>query len=62
MIPIGIDALETICKVRLEDWISWISEDHPNYWIVEIGQNTKKSFGDLRRLSVTQSPVKDNQQ
>ena len=29
-----------------------ISGDHPNYSIVEIGQNTKKSPGDLRRLAV----------
>ena len=27
--------------------------DHPNYSIGEIGQNTKKSHGDLRRLAVT---------
>ena len=30
---------------------------HPNYCIVEIGQNTKKSPGGLGRFSVTQSPV-----
>ena len=24
------------------------SRDHPNYIIVEVGQNTKKSLGDLR--------------
>ena len=30
------------------------SGDHPNYSIVEIGQNTEKSPGDLRRLAVTQ--------
>ena len=29
--------------------------------IIEIGQNTEKSPGDLRRLAVTQSPVKDHQ-
>ena len=28
-------------------------DDHPNYRIVDIGQNTKKSPGDLRRLVVT---------
>ena len=33
------------------------SRDHPNYCIIEIGQNTEKSPGDLRVL-VTQSPVK----
>ena len=37
------------------------SGDHPNYSIVEIGQNTKKSPGDLRRLVVTQTLVKDRQ-
>ena len=37
------------------------SVDHPNNSIVENGQNTQKSPGDLRRLAVTQSPVKDHQ-
>ena len=31
------------------------SEDHPNYSIVKIDQNTEKSPGDLRRLAVTQN-------
>ena len=31
----------------------------PNYSITEIGQNTEKCIGDLRRLAVTQTPVKD---
>ena len=34
------------------------SGDHPNYNIVEIGQNTKKSPRDLRRL-VTQTPIEN---
>ena len=33
--------------------------DCPNYSIVEIGQNTEKSTGDLRRLAVT--PVENHQ-
>ena len=37
------------------------SEHHPNCSIVEIGQNTEKSFGDLKRLAVTQTPVKNSQ-
>ena len=37
------------------------SEDHPNYCIVKINQNTKKSTGDLGRLAVTQTPVRNNQ-
>ena len=41
---------------------SWsTSGDHPNYSIVENGQNTEKSPGDLRRLAVTQTPVKNHQ-
>ena len=34
------------------------SGDDPNYNIIENGQNTAKSPGDLRRLAVTQTPVK----
>ena len=34
--------------------------DHPNDSIIENGQNTEKSPGDLRRLSVTQTPVKNH--
>ena len=37
------------------------SGEHPNYSIVEIGQNTEKSPGDLRKLAVTQTPINDNQ-
>ncbi len=35
--------------------------DPLNYCIIEISQNTEKSPGDLRRLFVTQTPVKDHQ-
>ena len=35
--------------------------DHPDYNILMIGQNTEKSPGDLRRLAITQAPVKDYQ-
>ena len=37
------------------------SGDHPNYSIVENGQNTEEIPGDLRRLAVTQTLVKDHQ-
>ena len=37
------------------------SGDHPIYYIIEIGQNTEKGPGDLRRLAVNQTPVKDHQ-
>ena len=40
---------------------SWqMSGDHPNDNIIENGQNTRKSPGDLRRLAVTQTPVKNH--
>ena len=35
--------------------------DCPNYSIVEIGQNTEMSAGDLSRLAVTQTPVENHQ-
>ena len=38
-----------------------MSGDHPNDSIIEDGLNTEKSPGDLRRLVVTQSPVKAHQ-
>ena len=38
-----------------------ISGCNPKYNIPEIGQNTENSPGDLRRLLVTQAPVKDYQ-
>ena len=37
------------------------SDVHPNYSIIVIGQNTKVSPGDLRRLAVTQTPAKNYQ-
>ena len=41
---------------------SWrTSGDHPNYNIIENGQNTERSPGDLRRLAVTETPGEDHQ-
>ena len=37
------------------------SGDHPNYCIIELGQNTEKSPENLRRLAVTQIPVRNHQ-
>ena len=33
------------------------SRVHPDYSIIKIGQNTEKSPGDLRKLSVSQTPA-----
>ena len=38
-----------------------MSGDHPNYGIIEIGQNTEKSPRVLRRLGVTQTPEENHQ-
>ena len=38
-----------------------MSGDHSNYFIIEIGHNTEKSPGNLRRLAATQTSVKDHQ-
>ena len=38
-----------------------MSRDHPNDNIIENGQNTETSPGDLRRLAVTQTSVKNHQ-
>ena len=37
------------------------SEDYINYSIVEIGQNTEKSPGHMRRLAITQILVENHQ-
>ena len=37
------------------------SGDHPNDSIKKIDQNTEKSPGDLRRLAITQTPVRNHQ-
>ena len=38
-----------------------MSGNHPNYNIIETSHNTEKSPGYLRRLAITQTPVKDQQ-
>ena len=48
IIPIMIGAFGTVTKGLLKDHI------------IENGQNTEKSPGDLRRLAVIQSPVKNH--
>ena len=37
-----------------------MSGDHPNDSITEIGKNTEKSPGDLRRFTIAQTPVKNH--
>ena len=61
IIPIVIGAFGTVTKGLLKGLGGWrMSGDHPNDSIVENCQNTKKSPGDLRRLTVIQTPVKNH--
>ena len=65
IIPIVIGAFGTVTKRitkgtgGLGNWRT--SGDHPNYYIVENAQNNEKCPADLRRLAVTQTPVKNHQ-
>ena len=65
IIPIVIGAFGTVTKgllKELEDLeVCGPRGDHSDYYFIENGDNTEKSPGDLRRLAVTQSPVKDHQ-
>ena len=45
---------------RFGNWRA--SRDHPDYRIIKIGENNNKNPGYLKRLAVTQAPMKDNQQ
>ena len=64
IVPIVIGAFGTITKGllkrpgRLESW--WTGRDYPNDSIAENGQNPETSLGDLRKLAVTQTPVKNH--
>ena len=63
VIPVVISALGAVPK-GLEKWTGRIengrtNQNHPNYSIVDIGQDTERIPGDLRRLAVTLTPVKD---
>ena len=57
-IPIVIGIVTKGLVQRLKDLE--ISRDYPNYSIVEIGQNAEKSHGNLRRLTVIQTPMRNH--
>ena len=56
-----LNSLQKLNKGSGRVGYQWTFRDHPNYSIAKIGQNTEKSPGGLRRLAVTQTPVKDHQ-
>ena len=65
IIPIVIGAFGRVSKgllKGLEDLeVGGRVKKKPNYSIIENGQNIEKSPGDLRRLAVTQTPVRNHQ-
>ena len=62
IIPIVIGAFGTVTKGLLNGLevleVGQTRGDHPVDSIIENGHNTEKSPGDLRRLAVTQTPLK----
>ena len=65
IVPIVIGAFGTITKELLKrpgGLGSWrTGRDYPNHSIAKDGQNPETSAGDLRRLAVAQTPVKNHQ-
>ena len=65
IVPIVIGALGIVTKGLLKGLenleVGWRVETIPNDSIAKDGQNTETSPGDLRRLAVTQTPVKNHQ-
>ena len=47
------------CVIQITDEKTFDCGDHPNYSIGKIGQNTEVIPGDLRRLDVAQTPVRN---
>ena len=58
IIPMIIGAHSTVTIGLVKGLVT--GGDCPNYSIVEMGQNTEKSPGDLRRLVVTQTLGKNH--
>ena len=65
IVPIVIGAIGTITKVilkGLEDMGIWrTGRDYPNDSIAKNGQHPETSPGDLRRLAITPTPLKNHQ-
>ena len=59
VMPILIGVLDTVTEGTERIRNKNTSRDHPDYSLIQIGQNTEKSPRDLRRLAVTQTLVED---
>ena len=60
VVPIVIGAFGTVTEGLLKGLEDLEVGYHPNNSIIENGQNTEKSPRDLRKLDVTQTPVKNH--
>ncbi len=60
IIPVVIGAFGTITKELLKG-LEHLERRGQDYGIVRIGQNTEKGSGGLKRLAVTQTPVRNHQ-
>ena len=61
VIPLVIDAHATVNKKLVQGLNDLEIREQVDLPIVEVGQNTEKSPGDLRRFADTQTPFKDHQ-
>ena len=55
------NGLQRLGKETERAGTSYTSRNRANNSIIKIDQNTEKSSGELKRLSVTLTPVKDHQ-
>ena len=64
VIPTAVGSLETVPKSQGKKTggseNQRRNQDHPDHGIVKINQNTKKRSRDLRKLAVTQTPMKED--
>ena len=61
VIPVVIGAFGTFTKWLVQGLGNKRAiRDHPNYSIVEVGQDIEKSLGDLRRLAIAQTSVRNH--
>ena len=65
VIPVVISAFDTVIQ-RIGSGTGGLgnkrmSRDHSNFSIIKIGQNTKKSPGDLKKFAVSQTSFRHHQ-
>ena len=64
VIPLKIGTLRTVPKIGKRSGRfgnQRMDRNHTNYSITQTSQNPEKSSGELKRLAVIQTPLKDHQ-